>query len=372
MNTSFNLASQQDLYLDIKYPVDFSSTISVNSSPVDVMASSVFYIPSVDIAPFIHDPSSDAAKGVIEKVRKACLSTGFFQIFGHGVPKHVQESAFDAAATFFSLPADTKLSLQAGPSTGFKGYERLESQSYSHDIKADMKEGYTMSTDYHEGHRLRTLLNGRPRFLTTPNIWPTVDMMTNAEVFRASLEAYQEAMVTLRGHVLRLIAATLPYGPHVFDEMDQEPACPLRYLHYPPMREGTDTVKQQGASAHTDFSAVTMLLQGRQDGLEVLDYDTGEWHLVPPNPDAYVINMGDMMAKLLRGRYKSSMHRVVNRAKVDRYSIVYFWDGNRDFELRPLDGTGADEKHMTCEEYMFDRLKFSFGRHEKPEIQAQY
>ncbi|KUI71300.1 Sexual differentiation process protein isp7 [Cytospora mali] len=333
------------------------------------MASSGFYIPSVDIAPFIHDPSSDAAKDVIERVKQACVSTGFFQIFGHGVPKQVQKSAFDASAAFFSLPVDTKMALKAGPSTGFKGYEQLESQSYSYDVKGDAKEGFTISTDYPDGHPLRTLLNGRPRFLTAPNVWPTTDMMEDAEWFRASLEAYQEAMVTLRAHVLSLIAATLPYGPHVFDEMNREPACPLRYLHYPPMSEGTDIVTQQGASAHTDFSAVTLLLQGQQDGLEVLDYDTGEWHLVPPNPDAYVINLGDMMAKLLRGQYKSSKHRVINRAKVDRYSIVYFWDGNRDFELRPLDGAEMDQKHMTCEEYMFDRLKFSFGHHEtKPEV----
>ena len=39
----------------------------------------------------------------MEEVRKACVSTGFFQITGHGVPKQVQEDFFSGARKLFAL-----------------------------------------------------------------------------------------------------------------------------------------------------------------------------------------------------------------------------------------------------------------------------
>lgn len=78
-----------------------------------------------------------------------------------------------------------------------------------------------------------------------------------------------------------------------------------------------------------------------------------------------MVNLGDMMKKLLGGLgYQSTMHRVINKSSADRYSIVFFFDGNVDFKLRPLGDEVVDEKDvMTVEEYMMNRVKFSWGRH---------
>jgi len=59
------------------------------------------------------------------------------------------------------------------------------------------------------------------------------------------------------------------------------------------------------------------------------------------------------MKKLLEGLgYKSSVHRVTNKGSTDRYSVVFFFDGNVDFKLRPLGDEVVDEKDvMTVEEY---------------------
>ena len=324
--------------------------------------SSPFYIPSVDITPYLTDPDSTEGQQVIDKIRSACLSTGFFQLLGHGVSLSLQASVFEAAAKFFALPADIKMALKASAKSGFKGYDVMASQSYEKDVLADLKEGFVMGID-HDENDPRVLAK---RFFTGPNTWPSAEILA-PKLFKEPMKEYYQAMSKLCSLVLELLAATLPYGPHVFDEFNEnEPACPLRLLHYPPTPAEDARKRQLGSSAHTDFGAITLLLQDEHEGLEVLDRDTGNWVLVPPNKDAYVVNLGDMMSKLTGGVYKSSMHRVVNRNKTDRYSVVFFFDGNRDFKLSPL-GAGPEsqkEAAMTAEEYMFDRLNFSYGKHE--------
>lgn len=334
----------------------------------DVKPSS-FYLPSVDISPYLDDPTSPAAEGVIDEIREACLSTGFFQLLGHRVPKSLQASIFRAAARFFALPPATKVALDAKKNPGYRGYDIMGSQSYEADVLPDLKEGFFMGHDLAPDHD-HVLAK---RYFAGPNAWPPPSSSSlPPEEFQHPCERYHEAMMRLSEVVFDLLAATLPHGPHIFDEfLAPPPACPLRLLHYPPTTTAADGSgkRQLGASAHTDFSCVTLLLQDEHEGLEVLDVETGNWVLVPPNPDAYVVNLGDMMWKMTQGRYKSGMHRVMNRNKTDRYSVVFFHDGNLDCRLEPLGAgeIGDGEKAMTAEEYMYDRMSFSYGKHEAEE-----
>lgn len=86
-----------------------------------------------------------------------------------------------------------------------------------------------------------------------------------------------------------------------------------------------------------------------------------------PNPDAYVVNIGDMLSLWTKNVYKSTVHRVVNRSGKDRYSVPFFFDGNTDVELSPFDGSeptavGADGKALTAEEHMLERYGTTYGR----------
>ena len=99
-----------------------------------------FYIPTVDISPYLADPSSPEADKIIAEVRAACISTGFFQITGHGIPHSLQKDIFDAAAAFFALPFDEKKKLDAKSTVGHRGYDVLASQSYEADVMPDLKE----------------------------------------------------------------------------------------------------------------------------------------------------------------------------------------------------------------------------------------
>lgn len=70
--------------------------------------------------------------------------------------------------------------------------------------------------------------------------------------------------------------------------------CLCRSHHYLPTPK--DAVgRTRGIGAHTDFGALTLLLQDTVGGLEVLHKKTGTWHPVPPVEGAYVVNIGDLM-----------------------------------------------------------------------------
>lgn len=109
--------------------------------------------------------------------------------------------------------------------------------------------------------------------------------------------------------------------------------------------------------------AITLLLQDSAGGLEVLDDTSNAWHAVLPDPDAYVVNIGDMLSLWTKGIYKSATHRVVNTSGVDRYSVPFFLDGNAEVKLRPLDGSEpVGGTALTVEEHMLERLGTSYAR----------
>ena len=97
-------------------------------------------IPTIDVSSFLSQPSSPAAREVIDQVRVACETTGFFQIVNHGIPASLQESVFTAARKFFALPMEEKRTLDAKHNVGHRGYDLLESQSYEEGVLPDLKE----------------------------------------------------------------------------------------------------------------------------------------------------------------------------------------------------------------------------------------
>lgn len=201
------------------------------------------------------------------------------------------------------------------------------------------------------------------RFFMGPNQWPSPSILPRVE-FQEPVLAYYEAVHALALSILGLIARTLPHGDSVFREFTaNSPAAPMRLLHYPPQPDVSHGGKQFGASAHTDFGAITLLLQDGNPGLQVLDPSgSGDWIGVPPQPDAYVVNIGDMLSMWTKGEYKSSVHRVLNVGGQDRYSIVFFFDGNLDCKLDPMDGSAPEGESKTVEEHMIERMTASYGK----------
>ena len=101
----------------------------------------------------------------------------------------------------------------------------------------------------------------------------------------------------------------------------------LRAINYP-ARDAAPLPGQFRADAHTDYGTLTILRQDDVGGLEVLD-PGGRWAGVEPVPGAFVINLGDLMARWTNDRWRSTLHRVVDppdpaAAAARRQSMPYF------------------------------------------------
>jgi isopenicillin N synthase-like dioxygenase len=187
-----------------------------------------------------------------------------------------------------------------------------------------------------------------------PNKWPSESLIRPGK-FKTPLIDYQARLSALCLKLMQILAEGLPYcNAHTFDAFSTDPIANVRLLHYPP-QPNLDDKNQLGAGAHTDFGAITLLLQDAKGGLQVLNQSTNEWIDVPPNPDAYVVNVGDMLDMWTKSEYRSNIHRVINRSGAHRYSVPFFFDGNVDYVLGPLDGSESSDGGQTVEQFMKER-----------------
>ncbi|KIY02017.1 uncharacterized protein Z520_02155 [Fonsecaea multimorphosa CBS 102226] len=304
-----------------------------------------FTIPTVDLTAYLNEPESSEAENIVTQIRTACTTIGFFQITGHGVPESLQKRVFAAAKALFGLPDDEKQKLRGKPGRGF---ELIGAQTLEDGKKPDLKEGWYVG---------REMPGNKPPFrpFQEANIWP--HQLLDSE-FKQPLLEYHRALSELSFLLMRILARGLKnFDTTVFEDFCRDPIAAIRLLHYPPHPKSDDSALV-GAGAHTDFGAITLLLQDGHSGLQVLNQFTGEWINVPPQEHAYVVNVGDMLEAWTSGAYKSNVHRVINTSGTDRYSIPFFLDGNADCIIKPLDG--SEGKAFTVEEHMLSRYAASY------------
>ncbi|ORY69002.1 putative gibberellin 20 oxidase [Pseudomassariella vexata] len=284
---------------------------------------------------------TNAKKACALEVCDAYENQGFLQIVGHSVSKDLQARFLEAIASFFALPLEEKQKISQELSPCYRGYERVGGQKLDeldNDASVDQKEGFSIRPERPLG-----------RFLAGPNQWPGPNL-PGMNSFKSTYMEYFDAVHALSKDMFRLIALSLNLDEGYFDEFAADPdgICLCRSHHYPPTPPDS-TDRTRGIGAHTDFGALTLLLQDNVGGLEVLHKPTGTWHSVPPLEGSYVCNIGDLMQRWTNDRYRSTMHRVISPlSSKDRYSCAFFNEGMRDKVVEALPGCvpyGEKPKH---------------------------
>lgn len=156
-----------------------------------------------------------------------------------------------------------------------------------------------------------------------PNNWPDLPK----DKFQGPIWDYYEATSQLGRTIWEILLQGLGHSTKAMDSFAKKPMVPLKMLRYP--RSSATSPGQFGAGSHTDFGGVTVLLQEPgKEGLEVWQEGRQDWLSVPAVEDVFVINCGDMIQRWSGGRYKSVLHRVINKSDAERLSCALFWHGD--------------------------------------------
>lgn len=313
-------------------------------------------LPVIDVSGLSSSKPEDRM-AVAKALREACVAHGFFYCAGHGIPQGLMDAVFAETKRLFALPVEDKLNLEKSKrSTCNRGYEILGGQTLEAGAPPDRKEGYYIGLELTENHP--SVKAGR--FNRGPNVWPQ-----DLPGFRPTMVAYYAAMQELGDQLMKGIALSLDLEENYFAGYETEPLSTLRLLHYPPQRPDAP-VNEKGAGAHSDWGAITLLMQDDVGGLQVFDKNDGSWIHADPVPGAFVVNLGDAMARWTNDLYKSTLHRVVNASGRERYSVPFFYDGAPDYEVTCIPtclapGEEAKYKPTTTEGHLMEMFAKTYA-----------
>ncbi|GAA5858874.1 hypothetical protein JCM8547_007138 [Rhodosporidiobolus lusitaniae] len=311
----------------------------------------------------LHDlDDPERRKEVAAQLGKAARTTGFFQVTNHGVPSDLISRAFLLTSRIFALPLSEKQKHARNPQTN-RGYDVLGGQALKGAIGVghDEQEKNGDRANFADPD-LKGWMIGPPNVDSTHEYWGRFGHGTNVlppEELVPGVEEvmgrYYTAMLNLATELMKLVALSLDMPEDTFDELCRLPAAALRLLHYPPELSGT------GAGAHTDFGLITLLATSGAPGLELFT-PSSQWLPIEPNPGAFVVNVGDILSLYTGGEYRSSLHRVVNRSGIKRYSIPFFLDGNSDVLVSPVRGPGKGKfPPVTVEQHLKTKFDASYA-----------
>ncbi|KAK2383926.1 protein SRG1 [Trifolium repens] len=260
-------------------------------------------LPVIDLSKLL---SHDLNQPELKKLHYACKEWGFFQLINHGVSGSLVENVKKGAEEFFNLPMEEK-----------KKFEQREGDVQGYGQAFVVSEEQKL--DWADMFFLFTL----PSHIRKPHLFPSIPLP-----FRVDLETYCEELRTLAIQILDLMAYSLAIDPAEIRELFDQATQSTRMNYYPPCND------VEG-------------LQIKKDGL---------WIPVKPLPNAFIINLGDMLEMATNGIYRSIEHRAMVNSEKERFSIATFYSPALNTIMNPAPSlvtpnTPAVFKRISAGEY---------------------
>ena len=323
-------------------------------------------IPVLDVGPFLAgEPGALTRLG--QEVRWALEDIGFFFIKNHGVPQTLIDRVFAENARFHALPLERKLTVKVNSKgIGYMppGLQQPKYNTNEPPRKPDIGEAFFIGREAREHTDAASV--PEPIY-QGGNQWPQ-----ELPGFRETLVEYFDAMESLSLRLLPVYATALGLREDFFAPafVHSRPLGILRVSHYP----GTQCDENQfNASPHIDGDFITILAQSEVPGLELRTPEK-KWIQAPALPGTLLVNAGEILRLWSNGRFRATLHRVINQSGRDRYAIPFFYSPSPDTLIECVE-TCCDTEHppqyrpVTVREYtewfshkVFVHLKDKPGR----------
>ncbi|CAI9097705.1 OLC1v1034177C1 [Oldenlandia corymbosa var. corymbosa] len=225
--------------------------------------STEYEFPIIDLKGIGEDPAK--RKQVVEKVRDASGTWGFFQVVNHEIPDDVLEEMLNGVRRFFEQ--DTQVKKQ--------WYSRDHTKRMFWNSNFDL---YSAPATNWRDTVVFSLLPELP----SPEDLPSV--------CREIVMGYSKAMENLGYTLFELLSEALGLRSDYLKDEDCVKGLTILGHYYPACPQPELTL---GASKHEDNDFITVVLQDHTGGLQVLYQD--HWVDVPPTPGALVVNIGDLL-----------------------------------------------------------------------------
>ncbi|KAK9942225.1 hypothetical protein M0R45_007901 [Rubus argutus] len=302
-------------------------------------------IPLIDLSPLnapdsISDPK--AIEGVVREIDNACKNWGFFQVINHGVPLDKREKIEIVARKCFAQSLEEKRKIRRDEKCAV-GYYDTEHTKNVRDWKEVfdflVEEPTLVPTSNEPGDKEET---------EWFNQWPE-----NPPEFREVFEEYSQEVEKLALKLMGLIALSLGLPEDRFKSYFKDQTSVIRLNHYPPCPSPQLAL---GVGRHKDSGALTVLAQDEVGGLEVKRKTDGDWIRVKPTPNAYIINVGDIIQVWSNDKYESVEHRVMVNSEKARFSVPFFLNPAHYTQVKPLE-------ELTSKQNPAKYTPFSWGKY---------
>jgi isopenicillin N synthase-like dioxygenase len=310
-------------------------------------------VPLIDLTPWFH--GSPAAKAAVAaEIDRALQDSGFLLITGHNVSTALRARVRADARDFFALPPEEKQPYAV--SVGGRGWlpPGAEANAYAEGTESppDLKESYSVGAEAAVGDP------AIDSFWFAPNVWPA----EVPDLHQAATE-YMHRMRALSDELLTIFAAALSLPADHFTAHTKNSTYTFNINWYPPLTAvGPPDDGQFRIGPHTDFGTVTVLdREAGVGGLQVYTKD-GEWEDAPYHPDAFTINIGDLMARWTGDRWRSTRHRVLpphaSAPDEDLVSLIFFYETDHDARITSLAPPigNTDYPEVTASVYLKEKL----------------
>jgi len=320
------------------------------------------YIPNIDLSKLVSNGiNSQYSKEIANQIKKASEEIGFFTVTNHGVPLTKIDILLNTCRKFFYLPESEKIKIapkkwNPHTETVYRGY---------FPSSVNGKEGLDIG-DPQLTHDMKDLIS-KEKFEVNH------DMSYLDPQWQFIINDYFDELHNLGMLIFKTIISVYSPNLSVADTAFQRPKTlsTLRFNFYPKQERPVEISAQDGVAlgceTHVDSGIMTILYQDKKGGLQVQNRNTLEWHDVPHNSEAFVINTGLALEYLTNGRMKATNHRVLFNQE-ERISIPFFFEPSFDFKLDPkyLDIVEESKYGIDCyEDFLTNSLK-KFVEYDRP------